>query len=40
VASSSLNSCIAAKVRIESAVEDTKEYGVGNASRNERWKRY
>ena len=35
VASSSLNSCIAAKVRIESAAEDTNEYGVGSASRSE-----
>ena len=32
-ASSSLNSCIAAKVRIDSAADDTKEYGVGNANR-------
>ena len=40
VASSSLNSCIAAKVRIESAAEDTNEYGVGSASRNEQGKRY
>ena len=35
VASSSLKSCIAAKVRIERAAEDTNEYGVGNASKNE-----
>ena len=31
VASSSLKSCMAAKVRIDSAADETKEYGVGNA---------
>lgn len=31
VPSSSLKTCIAAKVKIERAVEDTNEYGVGSA---------